>query len=86
MLQYKNKENKIIVVYHFDEKAGMVFTEFWNRRIWPNDSRWTRGKQCSSIREKGGNKDVQEEATRLKVKSQKGFNTFLSMICLQYEL
>ena len=27
MLQYKNKENKIIVVYHFDEKAGMEYAK-----------------------------------------------------------
>ena len=26
MYQYKNKENKIIVVYHFDEKPGIEYT------------------------------------------------------------
>jgi len=25
MLNYKNKENKIIVVYHFDEKPGIDY-------------------------------------------------------------
>ena len=26
MYHYKNKENKIIVLYHFDEKPGMDYT------------------------------------------------------------
>lgn len=26
-MQYKNKEGKIIVVYHFDEKAGIDYAK-----------------------------------------------------------